>query len=193
MSPQRSNRSVLLEGALRCVERLPPGRVTSRAIAKESGANLASIAYHFGSKEELVTAAVIEGLDRWLEDIAAALVEVESQEPALRLRRAFEAVEATRERHQGLARNFVGALAWAPHEPRIRKLLADGFRRTRPAVASILGLGPDKSAEDAAGLVLAMFDGLLIQTLLDPELAIEGARMHRAQARLREILPSRPR
>jgi AcrR family transcriptional regulator len=192
MSPQRSNRSALLEGALRCVEGLPPNRVTSRAIAKESGANVASIAYHFGSKEELVTVAVIEGLDRWLEDIAAALVEVESQEPGLRLRRAFEAVELTRERHEGLARNFVGALARAPHEPRIRELLADGFRRTRPAVAAILRLGPDQSAEDAAGLVLAMFDGLLIQMLLAPELAIEGARMHRAQARLRDILPSRP-
>jgi AcrR family transcriptional regulator len=192
MSPQRSNRSALLEGALRCVEALPPGRVTSRAIAQESGANVASIAYHFGSKEELVTVAVIEGLDRWLEDIAAALVQVESQEPGRRLRRAFEAVELTRERHEGLARNFVGALARAPHEPRIRELLAEGFRRTRPAVAAILGLGPDQSAEDAAGLVLAMFDGLLIQTLLAPELAIEGARMHRAQARLRDILPPQP-
>jgi AcrR family transcriptional regulator len=193
MSPQRSNRSALLEGALRCVERLPPGRVTARAIAKESGANIASITYHFGSKDELVTAAVIEGLDRWLADIAASFSELGSQEPALRLRRAFEAIEATRERHEGLARNFVGALAQAPHEPRIRELLAGGFHRTRPAVASILGLGKGQSAEDAAGLLLAMFDGLLIQTLLDPGLAIEGARMKRAQERLRQILPSRPK
>ena len=189
MSPQRSNRSVLLEGALRCVERLPPGRVTARAIAEESGANIASIAYHFGSKDELVTAAVIEGLDRWLAEIVASFDELESQEPAVRLRRAFEVIETTRERHEGLARNFIGALAQAPHEPRIQKLLADGFRRTRPAVASILGLGPDQRAEDTAGLLLGMFYGLLIQTLLDPELAIEGARMQKAQARLREILP----
>ena len=49
MSPQRSNRQVLLEGALRCVERLPAERITARVIADESGANAASIVYHFGS------------------------------------------------------------------------------------------------------------------------------------------------
>jgi AcrR family transcriptional regulator len=44
MSPQRSNRMNLIEGTLRCLERLPPERITARAIAEESGANLASIA-----------------------------------------------------------------------------------------------------------------------------------------------------
>src|SRR5919106_6153791 len=57
VSPQRSNRSRLVEGTLRCLERLPPERITARAIAKESGANLASITYHFGSKDALVTEA----------------------------------------------------------------------------------------------------------------------------------------
>lgn len=64
VSPQRSNRDQLVDGALRCLERLPADRVTARVIAYESGANLASIGYHFGSKDDLVTAAVIEGLDR---------------------------------------------------------------------------------------------------------------------------------
>src|SRR5918996_1270137 len=96
MSPQRSNRSNLVEGTLRCLERLPPERVTARAIADESGANLASIAYHFGSKDNLVTEAVIEGLDRWLEEIAAELGELASAHPATRFRRAAEEVEAGR-------------------------------------------------------------------------------------------------
>jgi hypothetical protein len=39
--------------------------------------------------------------------------------------------------------------------------------------------------------VLALFDGLLFQVLLDPALAIEGARMERAQARLRTLPPER--
>jgi AcrR family transcriptional regulator len=66
VSPQRSNRDALLEGALRCLERLPPERITARTIAAESGANPASIAYHFGSKDNLITEAAITGLDRWL-------------------------------------------------------------------------------------------------------------------------------
>lgn len=189
MSPQPSNRTHLVEGTLRCLERLPPERVTARAIAEESGANLASIAYHFGSKEDLVTEAVIAGLDRWLEEIAAGLGEVASLGPAERIGRAAEVIEATRRRHAGLARNFVGALARAQHDPRVRELLAAGFRHTRPNVAALLGLGPDQAGEDAAGLVHSMFTGLLFQVLLDPGLAIEGERMGRGLARLRDALP----
>jgi AcrR family transcriptional regulator len=191
VSPQRSNRSNLIEGTLRCLERLPPERVTARAIAEESGANLASITYHFGSKDNLVTEAVIEGLDRWLADIAGSLGELASQAPATRFRRAAEVIETSRLRHTGLARNFVGALAKAQHDPRVRDLLAAGFHRSRPAVASLLGLGADQAGQDAAGLVLAMFDGLLFQVLLDPALAIDGDRMQRAQTRLLRVLPNR--
>jgi AcrR family transcriptional regulator len=189
VSPQRSNRAPLIEGALRCLERLPPERITARAIAEESGANLASIAYHFGSKDKLVTEAAVIGLDRWLEDIAAELGELASQPPAARLRLAMAAVETSRRRHTGLARNYVAALAKAPHDDRIRQLLADGFANARPNVAALLALGEDQAGDDAAGLVLALFHGLLIQVLLDDRLAIDGDRMHDAQARLRAALP----
>jgi AcrR family transcriptional regulator len=190
VSPQRSNRSNLLEGTLRCLERLPRERVTARAIAEESGANIASIAYHFGSKDELITEAVIAGLDRWLVEISEALGELERLEPAARYRRASNAIEATQRRHTGLARNFLGALANAQHDRRVRAALAEGFRRTRPRVASLLGLGEDQAGEDAAALVHSIFTGLLFQALLDPDLAIEGPRMSRAQARLRTVLPT---
>ena len=190
MSPQRSNRSNLVEGTLRCLHRLPPERVTARAIAEESGANLASIAYHFGSKDALVTEAVVAGLDRWLEDVAAALDELDAAEPSALLRRADDVIDATRRQHAGLARNFLVALARAQHDSRVREVLTDGFRRTRPRIAALFGLGDDQPGEDAAGLVHSIFVGLLFQALLDPGLAIEGRRMERAQARLRTVLPT---
>jgi AcrR family transcriptional regulator len=189
MSPQPSNRQRLVEGTMRCLERLSPERVTAREIAAESGANLASIGYHFGSKDELVTEAVIEGLDRWLTEISAAMGDMTSEPRVARLRRAWEAIDRTRERHLGLARNFVGALAAAQRESRLRELFVDGFVRTRPAVAALLELGDDRAGEDAAGLLHSMFVGLLFQALLDPSLGIEGERMQRAQARLRDALP----
>jgi AcrR family transcriptional regulator len=191
MSPQRSNRANLLEGTVRCLERLPPEKVTARAIAEESGANVASIVYHFGSKDELVTEAVITGLDRWLEEIDRGLGKDSSEDPRVRFRRAAETIDAGRKQHAGLARNFLGALAKAPYDDRVRQALADGFRRTRPNIASLLGLGTDQAGEDAGGLVLALFDGLLFQLLLDPSLAIEGRRMQKAQARLLRVLPER--
>jgi AcrR family transcriptional regulator len=178
MSPQRSNRATLIEGTLRCLERLPPERVTARAIAEESGANLASIAYHFGSKEELVTEAVVTGLDRWLEEIAAELERVVPEQD--RLRQAWEAVEATGRRHTGLARNFLAALARAQHDERVRRRLATGFRDARVEVARVLELEDD----DAGALALAQFNGLLFQSMLDPGLALDGDRVVRAQERL---------
>src|SRR5918998_3796612 len=99
MSPQRSNRANLIEGTLRCLERLPPERVTARAIAAESGANLASISYHFGSKDELVTEAVIAGLDRWLAEIARRLDELGARAPEERFRAAFAVVADSRRHH----------------------------------------------------------------------------------------------
>src|ERR1700742_2183620 len=116
MSPQRSNRASLIEGTLRCVETLPAERITARAIAEASGANLASIAYHFGSKDNLVTEAVILGLDRWLIEIDARLGELSDEAPAVRFERAFAVLEETREHHAGLARNFLAAFAKAQHD-----------------------------------------------------------------------------
>jgi AcrR family transcriptional regulator len=187
VSPQRSNRDALVEGALRCLERLPPERVTARTIAEESGANLASIPYHFGSKDELVTEAAILGLDRWLEEIDAAMEESRGRS---RLDLATDAMERTRRAHGGLARGFAAALVRGQHDPRLEARLAEGFRATRPRVAELLGLGRDQAGEDAAGLVHSMFVGLLLQQLLNEDLGIEGARRERALARLGEALGS---
>lgn len=184
MSPQRSNRDRLVEGALRCLERLPPEQITARVIAGESGANIASITYHFGSKEELLTTAVVEGLDRWLDEIRNTLGDVAELDPPTRFRHAAAAVDGTRRAHSGLARSFVGALARAQHDSRVRALLIDGFRRSRRDVADVLGLGSDQAGDDAGGLVLAMFNGLLFQSLLDPDLVIEGERLVGALDRL---------
>lgn len=186
MCPQPSNRQALIDGTLRCLEKLPAERITARAIAAEAGANLASITYHFRSKDDLVTVAVIEGLDRWLEEIAARMRDLGSMASGARFQRAAEVVGISRPRHRALAANFVGAVARAQHDPKIRKLLAAGFHRARPNVAAVLALGSDATGLDAAGLLLAQFHGLLMQVLLDPSLAIDGARLTRAQARLRK-------
>jgi AcrR family transcriptional regulator len=188
MSPQRSNRDQLIDGALRCLERLPTERITARVIADESDANLASIGYHFGSKDELITVAVVEGLDRWLAEIEQNLSVVRAGTPAERYRRARAVLAETQRRHAGLVQNFFAAIAKAPHDPRVRERLAAGIRRTRPAVARLLDLGDDEAGIDAGALVLALFDGMLLQVMLDPALTIDGKRFDRAQRRLLRLL-----
>ncbi len=58
------HREDLLEGAKRCLlERIR--RTTARDIVKESGTNLASIGYHYGSKDALLTQAFVELVQEW--------------------------------------------------------------------------------------------------------------------------------
>jgi AcrR family transcriptional regulator len=150
---------------------------------------LGSIVYHFRSTDVLMTEAVIEGLDRWLEDISERLARLADVDPAARILHAMQAVDASRLRHRGLVRSFVASLARAQHDRQVRKRLAEGFAKTRPAIAALLGLGDDRAALDAAGLLHSMFVGLMVQVSLDRSLAIEGARMEQAQVTLRGALP----
>ncbi|MFV1363118.1 TetR/AcrR family transcriptional regulator [Mycolicibacterium elephantis] len=185
---QRSNREQLIEGAVRCLERLPAEKLTARVIAAEAGANAASIAYHFGSKDELVTIAVIRGLDRWLSEVEEALSELSSTTPEKRFRDANAVIDRTRQRHAGLVQNFIAAVARAPHDPTVRDHLVAGFQNTRPAVARLLDLGDNSAGSDAAGLVLSLFYGLMLQVSLDPKLSITGRRFDHACRRLSQLL-----
>jgi hypothetical protein len=63
-------------------------------------------------------------------------------------------------------------------------MLAEGVHKTRRAIAELIGLGSDRDGERAGGVVLAMFYGLMIQALLDPDLVIEGVDLEKALQRL---------
>ena len=68
---QVDRRQQLIDAAIRVLQRDGVGHVTTRAIAAEAGAPLASIHYTFGSKDEIVRAAfeqVITDLLAELED-----------------------------------------------------------------------------------------------------------------------------
>lgn len=54
------HREDLLEGAKRCLLEKGFVRTTARDIVKESGTNLASIGYHYGSKDALLALAYVE-------------------------------------------------------------------------------------------------------------------------------------
>jgi AcrR family transcriptional regulator len=185
VSPQRSNRQALLDGALRCLARMPVDQITARMIAHESGANLASIGYHFESKDGLLTAAVIAGLDRWLDQIEDRLaVGPPQRSSGARFRQAVDIVEQTRHEHETTAAAFVAALARGQHDPVVAQRLTEGFMRTRPRVAELLRLGSDRPGIDAGAVMHSLFTGLLVQSLLSEELALTGARTEAALKRI---------
>ena len=52
------HREALLDGARRCLLERGYARTTARDLVAASGTNLASIGYHFGSKEALLNGAM---------------------------------------------------------------------------------------------------------------------------------------
>lgn len=63
--PDMGHREDLLEGAKRCLLEKGYARTTARDIVAASGANLASIGYHYGSKEALLNEAFLAVTEQW--------------------------------------------------------------------------------------------------------------------------------
>jgi AcrR family transcriptional regulator len=185
MCPQRSNRQALIEGALSCLDEAPASRITARQIAAASNANLASIRYHFGSTEALTAYAMAEGFRRWLEEVAASMGDRAAASSTIeRIDQAARLASESMHDYKGLIRAFFAAVARAPHDDELRAILAESYRDSREKIASLLGFGDDQDAELAALLLLATFDGLLIQAVLNPDKPISMTDLNRGLARL---------
>lgn len=56
----------------------------------------------------------------------------------------------------------------APRDDRLREALAESYREARRSVADLLDLGDDETGRALASSLIANFDGLLIQWMLEP-------------------------
>ena len=166
------NRQALLEAAIRCLAQRGYSRTTSRDLAAAAGANLAAITYHYGSKEELLQQALLEGFRRWFDSLVSDTLAADEAPGTDLVPRLAGALEDSLESNRGLALAFLEALAEADHSPRLRRQLAKSYRDARaglgPLLAAALVLDA-ATAEDLASAMIAVADGLLIQWLLDPK------------------------
>ncbi|WP_327091212.1 TetR/AcrR family transcriptional regulator [Nonomuraea sp. NBC_01738] len=142
---------------------------TVRDLIGASGTNQASINYHFGSKEELLTRALRDLNTEWAELLSEVLEG--PGDPEALWGRIVESIQANR------ALWFVTfeAVASARRDGEIRRLIADGQERARAALAgAFAGLGADADpaeARAAGSHYLALLVGLAAQWLTDPERA----------------------
>ncbi|MEV7419045.1 TetR/AcrR family transcriptional regulator [Streptomyces sp. NPDC089919] len=165
------HREDLLEGAKQCLVEKGFVRTTARDIVNASGANLASIGYHYGSKDALLTQAFIALMEEW----------GESQGPA----RAGEGGSPERFRSvwQGfLAREKQSRPLWAASMevalhgerlPELRALLAASQTEGRKGLVSMFtGVPEDELGEDdlrtLGAFYQALLNGLMLQWLFDP-------------------------
>lgn len=195
---QPSNREQLIDGAIQCLETKGYARTTARDITSASGANLASIGYHFGSKEALLHTALIRILEQRNRYVGRVAMTTgarnrdgngDGRDVVERIFTAGTAVFRGSKAPRPLFVSFVEAIAEAEHAPALRQQMARHYRDARAAMAATLRdeVGGD-DPETTATLLLALFDGLMLQWLLDPKAIPSGEALLAAIADL--VLPA---
>jgi AcrR family transcriptional regulator len=175
------HREDLLRGAKHCLITKGYGRTTTRDIVAASGANLASIGYHYGSKEALLNAALIDALDDSGEEIGQAMeiARTSDAEPVDRFEAAWEPiVDQYSTRRQLLLASFE-VFAQVDRVPELRDAIADGIQQGREAMAELFkaiagGLADDldeETLEVVGSFFQALATGVMAQWLVDPDRA----------------------
>ncbi|MFG2843774.1 TetR/AcrR family transcriptional regulator [Kitasatospora sp. NPDC048296] len=174
------NREDLMAGAKRCLYEKGYGRTTARDIASASGVSLAAIGYHFGSKDALLNAAMIEAIGELGQALGAVVVAANqsSGDPEERFAAAWEGLKGVFAEHRGLWAAQFEALAQAGHEPELAQALAEAQKEGRLGLAALFqGLPevPDTEEELARGAFYQiLLAGYVAQWLAAPELVPSG-------------------
>ncbi|MEU2250855.1 TetR/AcrR family transcriptional regulator [Streptomyces sp. NPDC019224] len=174
------HREDLLEGAKRCLLEKGYARTTARDIVAASGTNLASIGYHYGSKEALLNLAFIKVTEEWGETLTpdGERTEGEPEAPAAPLdqfRETWERVIGSYEQTRAVWQLQMEVISRIDSDPELQKALAGPQRAGRDGLAeSMMGVDPEADPERArvAGLFCqALLAGVMVQWLMDADSA----------------------
>ena len=184
------NREKLLAGAKRCIHEKGYARTTARDLVAASGTNLASIGYHFGSKEALLAQAMVEELGEWGDELGRVLAVDAEGAPLQQLESMWTRVIESFTIHRALWFASFQAFAETERSPELRQMLADGYQQARPWMAALLpdtdgNAVDERTARTVGSFLLALQAGLAAQWLLDPEHSPSG---HDIAEALRRIL-----
>jgi AcrR family transcriptional regulator len=139
--------------------------------------NLASIGYHFGSKEALLDEALIVASARWLEPIVGSGRSDATRTLRERIADGLERFVESLESNQATAVAFFEAVTRTGRAPAVQSRLAESYQRLRDTLRDNIfadlsdTLGPAGS-DALASAIIALYDGVLLQWLLDPGRAV---------------------
>jgi AcrR family transcriptional regulator len=176
------NREALLAGAKRCLFEKGFSRTTARDIANASGVSLAAIGYHFGTKEELLTAALmsaIDDLDVEFRRTASAVANANAT-PIERFEAIWTRIIESFSSHRQLWIANFEIFSQIDRSGALRQLVADGLlQKARAGLVSLFdGVDETTVGERAIKTVgsfyYALLTGVLVQWVIDPEHAPTG-------------------
>ena len=170
------HREALMEAARRLILERGFAAITARDLVAASETNLASIGYHYGSLDALLSEALEQLFNEWTEVLAGAAFSEADAPPLERLLLTWQATLTSLDEHRPIVRAFIEALAYAERSPEFRRLLRDHYRRIRRHVADLVeaAIGPDAAKRGADPMIIslfliAVFDGLAVQSRMAPE------------------------
>lgn len=174
-----SHKEDLLDGAVRCLRDKGYARTTARDVVAASGANLASIGYHYGSLQALLNAAVMKAMEDFGAEIGQLMRDLGDGPLPDRLERFWTHVIASFRDNPGVWMATFDTFSVAQHDPEIRAALADGFEDGRKLWAeAVYGLDGEADQARAVGsLHQALISGVMVQWLLDPARAPSAAEL----------------
>jgi AcrR family transcriptional regulator len=172
---QISHREQLLEGAIECLRTKGYARTTARDIASAANASLASIGYHFGSKEALLNEAITRTCEEWTTRLGQAAFASGSDSPLGQMAASWVAMLSSFEELRPVLIGLVEAVGQSAWSEDLRQELAAHYKTSREQVAAMVRASLGETAEpdgaDAkvvASFLIAVCDGLVLQWLLDP-------------------------
>jgi AcrR family transcriptional regulator len=170
------HRELLLDGAKRCIYEKGYAQTTARDIVAASGTNLGSIGYHYGSTEALLTAALMEAIEDWSDELERALAADPHTggTPVERFEATWARIFESFSRHRQLWAASFDAFSLIERLPEVRAVFAEGMQQARPGLAALFG-GVEESTIDertsrtVGALYHALMSGVMVQWLVDPD------------------------
>jgi AcrR family transcriptional regulator len=175
-----SHREQILEGAIECVQTRGVAATTTRDIAAAANASLASIPYHFGSKDALMDQALLEAIRRYSGHVQRQAFAGDAP-PLQALAKSLVATVDSFADAGPLLVSLMEAHVKAIHSEPLRERVASNRRAAVERIAESVQDGlelegrlSDEQARAVSVLILALVDGLMLGWLVDPEAIPSG-------------------
>jgi AcrR family transcriptional regulator len=167
-------RERLVAAAWDCVRKAGTAGATSRAVTAAAEANLGAITYYFGSKDALVAEAVGGAIEALLAPALEALQD-EALDPVSRLLEAVTRLQRAYEQSNEDAPAYLEVLVQSRRHPELQDRVRRVFAEIRAILAKEMaelqarGFLPGwVQPEPMAGLLLAVAQGVVLQTAIEP-------------------------
>ncbi len=173
-SPSGHTQQRLLAAAQDVIRDVGLEGATTREITARASVNLASIPYHFGTKDALVAEALVADVRTIVDPVLALLSSDEP--PAERALAAAGLLNQRFDAERSRVPVLLAAVARAPHSPEVAtglaRLWSELRGRLRDDLAAMVGarqVPPWVEPDAMAALIVAVVSGVVVASVVDPD------------------------